>query len=180
LLRLITGELAPQAGSVRLGPNVRVGYLDQEQVSLDWQATVLGALRSTVTWSDGECRSFLHRYLFAGDEVFRSLAACSYGERARLALARLVARGCDFLVLDEPLNHLDIRARERFEEPLAAFNGTVLTVSHDRSFVTRFAQRVLELCDGQLIDVTGWYEDLSQLREHGRRRLPPGSASQTP
>ena len=111
-----------------------------------------------------ECRSYLHRYLFAGDDVFRPVAACSYGARARLALALLVARGCDFLVLDEPLNHLDIPARERFEEALDAFDGTILAVSHDRYFLSRFARRVLALRDGRLIDFPGGYGDLSQER----------------
>ena len=142
--------------------NVAVGYLAQEHASLDGRSSVLGALRAAVAWSEAECRSFLHRYLFAGDDVFRPVAACSYGARARLALALLVARGCDFLVLDEPLNHLDIPARERFEEALGAFAGTILAVSHDRYFLSRFARRVLALRDGRLIDFPGGYEDLMQ------------------
>jgi ATP-binding cassette subfamily F protein 3 len=168
LLRLITGQLEPQLGRVRLGLNVRLGYLAQEHASLDGHSSVLGVLRAAVAWSEAECRSFLHRYLFAGDDVFHRVAACSYGARARLALALLVARGCDFLVLDEPLNHLDIPARERFEEALDAFDGAILAVSHDRYFLSRFAQRVLALRDGRLIDFLGGYGDLSQ--EH--LRLP--------
>jgi ATP-binding cassette subfamily F protein 3 len=162
LLRLICGQLEPDAGRVRLGPNVRAGYLAQEHESLDRRDSVLGALRAAVAWSEAECRSFLHGYLFAGDDVFRPIGACSYGERARLALALLVARGCDFLVLDEPLNHLDIPARERFEEALDAFAGTILAVSHDRYFLSHFAQRVLLLRAGRLIDFPGGYEDFVQ------------------
>jgi ATP-binding cassette subfamily F protein 3 len=159
LLRLIAGQIEPCAGRVRLGPGVRVGYLAQEQESLDRQGSVLDALRSAVPWSVAESRGFLHRFLFAGDEVFRPVGACSYGERARLALALLVAQGCTFLVLDEPINHLDIPARERFEQALDAFDGTILAVAHDRYFLARFAERVLALRDGRLIDYPGGYED---------------------
>jgi ATP-binding cassette subfamily F protein 3 len=166
LLRLICGQLEPDAGRVRLGPNVRVGYLSQEHESLDRRDSVLDALRGAVVWSEAECRSFLHRYLFAGDDVFRPVGACSYGERARLALALLVARGCDFLVLDEPLNHLDIPARERFEEALDAFAGAILAVSHDRYFLSRFAQRVLLLRAGWLVDFPGGFEDFVQTRAY--------------
>jgi ATP-binding cassette, subfamily F, member 3 len=150
LLRLIAGQLQPSAGRVRLGAGVQVGYLAQEQETLDVRATVLDSLRAVVPWSIAECRSFLHRYLFAAGEVFRPVGACSFGERARLALALLVARGCTFLVLDEPINHLDIPARERFEAALATFGGTILAVAHDRYFLAQFAERMLVLRDGRL------------------------------
>jgi ATP-binding cassette subfamily F protein 3 len=159
LLRLIAGQIAPVAGRVRLGTGIRIGYLAQEHESLDQRGSVLDALRATVPWSVTECRSFLHRYLFGGDEVLRAVAACSYGERARLVLALLVARGCSFLVLDEPINHLDIPARERFEQALDAFDGTILAVAHDRYFLARFAERVLALDNGRLTDYPGGYED---------------------
>jgi len=164
LLRLIAGQLAPDAGQVRLGPGIQIGYLAQEQAWLDRRGSVLDALRATVPWSVTECRSFLHRYLFGGDDVLRPVAACSYGERARLALALLVARGCSFLVLDEPLNHLDIPARERFEQALDTFDGTILAVAHDRYFLTRFAERVLVLRDGSVIDYPGDYNDFLAAR----------------
>jgi ATP-binding cassette subfamily F protein 3 len=138
---------------------VQVGYLSQEQENLDPKQTVLAALRAVVPWGETECRSWLHRYLFAADEVFRPIAACSFGERARLGLALLVARGCTFLVLDEPINHLDIPARERFEAALEGFGGTILAVAHDRYFLSRFARRVLALRDGTLLDFPGSYED---------------------
>ena len=159
LLRLIIGQLQPDAGRVRLGAGVQVGYLAQEQETLDDRSTILDSLRAVVPWSVTECRSFMHRYLFAADEVFRMVGACSFGERARLALALLVARGCTFLVLDEPINHLDIPARERFEAALAMFGGTILAVAHDRYFLNQFAERVLALRDGQLVDYPGGYAD---------------------
>jgi ATPase subunit of ABC transporter with duplicated ATPase domains len=92
-----------------------------------------------------EARNFLHFFLFGGDSVFRPVRACSLGERSRLQLALLVLRGCNFLLLDEPLNHLDIEGREHFETALDAFEGTVLVVSHDRAFLRSFAERVVEV-----------------------------------
>jgi ATP-binding cassette subfamily F protein 3 len=127
-----------------------VGYLAQESETLDPRQTVLESLRTVVAWNETEARTFLHRFLFAGDAAHRLTGLLSYGERVRLQLARLVAGGSTFLLLDEPLNHLDIPARERFEEALATFAGTILVVSHDRYFVERFAEEVWVLRDGQL------------------------------
>jgi len=89
-----------------------------------------------------EARSFLHFFLFEGDDPLRPVSSLSYGERARLALALLVAQGCNFLLLDEPINHLDIPSRTRFEQALSNFDGTVLAVVHDRYFIERFATQV--------------------------------------
>ncbi len=98
--------------------------------------------------TETEARTFLHRFLFEGDAALRRVGVLSYGERVRLQLARLVAAGSTFLLLDEPLNHLDIPARERFEDALASFNGAILLVSHDRYFVERFAEETWHLAAG--------------------------------
>jgi len=100
--------------------------------------------------TETEARSLLHTYLFGGDEVFTPVGRLSYGERARLALARLVLSGATLLLLDEPTNHLDIPSRERFEAALVTFTGTVLAVLHDRYAIERLATRVVELRDGTL------------------------------
>src|SRR5205085_11174172 len=97
-----------------------------------------------------EARGLWHLYLFSGDDVFTPVERLSYGERARLVLARLVLSGANLLVLDEPTNHLDIPARERFEQALANFSGTVLAVLHDRYLIERLATRVVELRDGRI------------------------------
>jgi ATP-binding cassette subfamily F protein 3 len=99
--------------------------------------------------SETEARSFLHFFLFGGDAAFRRVGDCSLGERVRLQLARLVLQGCNLLLLDEPLNHLDIEGRDHFLAALDAFEGTVVAVSHDRAFVEQFAERVVELRDGE-------------------------------
>jgi ATP-binding cassette subfamily F protein 3 len=150
LLRVVTGELAPLAGRARLGASVRLGYLSQEQTGLDPEASALEAIRAVAPVGETEARTFLHRFLFTGDDVFVPAAALSYGERARLALACLVAGGCNFLLLDEPINHLDIPSRERFEQAIGAFGGTVLAVVHDRYFIRRFAGRIWLLMGGAL------------------------------
>jgi ATP-binding cassette subfamily F protein 3 len=150
LLRLIAGALTPTAGRVRLGTNVRPGVLTQEQESLDARRTVLATAMRERPMSETEARSFLHLFLFGGDSVFRDVGLCSPGERARLQLALLVLRGCNLLLLDEPLNHLDIEGREHFEEALAGFEGTVIAISHDRAFVRSFAERMIDVRDGQV------------------------------
>ncbi len=151
LFRLLLGEFTPSAGRLRVSPSVRIGYLSQESETLDPGHTVLQSLRTVVAWNETEARNFLHRFLLGGDAPHRLVATLSYGERVRLQLARLVAGGSTCLLLDEPLNHLDIPARERFEEALQSFAGAILLVSHDRYFVERFAEEVWELRDGRLI-----------------------------
>jgi ATP-binding cassette subfamily F protein 3 len=142
LLRTIAGTLEPLAGHLRLGASVRLGYMAQEQELLEPERSALEALRQVAPLGETEARSFLHFFLFEGDDPLRPSASLSYGERARLALALLVARGCNFLLLDEPINHLDIPSRTRFEQALSNFEGTVLAVVHDRYFIERFATQL--------------------------------------
>jgi ATP-binding cassette subfamily F protein 3 len=150
LLRCITGELRPWAGQVRLGRGVRLGYMAQEQETLDPAATPLALLRAAAPLTETEARSFLHYFLFAGDEVFTPVGQLSFGERSRLALALLAGRGCNLLLLDEPINHLDIPSRESFERAMARFEGTVLAVVHDRYFIERFATTLWIVEDGSV------------------------------
>ncbi|MFN8459778.1 MAG: ABC-F family ATP-binding cassette domain-containing protein, partial [Anaerolineae bacterium] len=154
LLRLIAGELTPTTGQVRLGVGVKLGYFAQEQELLEVDSTPYDTIRAVaVNMSQTEVRSFLHFFLFSGDEVFARIGQLSYGERARLMLALLVAQGCNFLLLDEPVNHLDIPSRERFEEALNQFPGTLLTVVHDRAFIGRVTTEVWEMRAGRVREV---------------------------
>ncbi len=139
LLRGVVGQLAPLAGQIRLGANVHLGYYSQEQEGLHPASNAFEEIRRVAPLGETETRHFLHYFLFSGDDVFVPVGSLSFGERARLALARLVAAGCNLLLLDEPINHLDIPSRERFEQGLAAFEGSVLAVVHDRYFIARFA-----------------------------------------
>jgi ATP-binding cassette, subfamily F, member 3 len=142
LLRTIAGYLAPVEGSIQLGANVHLGYMTQEQEVLNPELSALETLQAIAPMSETDTRHFLHFFLFAGDKALQPVNQLSYGERARLILATLVARGCNFLLLDEPINHLDIPSRERFEQALSGFDGTVIAVVHDRYFIERFASRL--------------------------------------
>ncbi len=155
LLRIIAGDLKPTAGKALLGQGVRLGYLSQEQEILDLESTPYDLIRAEadgfrIAMHQSEIRRFLHFFLFTGDEVFTQIGSLSFGERARLMLALLVARGCNFLLLDEPVNHLDIPSREHFEEALSQFPGAVLAVVHDRAFIERVATGIWELREGRL------------------------------
>ncbi len=163
LLRLISGREAPDEGTVRHGANVRLGYFSQEQELLDWDLTPLETVRRTAPLDETDARSFLHFFLFQGDEVFVPVGRLSYGERARLALGTLVLQGCNLLLLDEPINHLDIPSRESFEQALSAFEGTVLAVVHDRYFIEHFASGIWAVGDGTIRR----FVDLEDLRRAG-------------
>lgn len=142
LVRTICGMLPPLSGILKIGQNIRVGYMSQEQDDLDQDVNVLESIQSHAVISETEARSFLHYFLFAGDAALRKVGDLSYGERARLALAILVIQGSNFLLLDEPINHLDIPSRTLFEHALSQFYGTVLAVIHDRYFIRRFADEL--------------------------------------
>lgn len=152
LLRTIAGLIPPLAGQVRLGPSVKAGYMRQEQEDLDPELNGLETIQAVLTQSQTEARNFLHYFLFAGDDVFTPVGKLSYGERSRLSLACLVAQGCNLLMLDEPLNHLDIPSRARFEQTLARYEGTVLAVVHDRYFIQGFASEIWEVRGLRIVD----------------------------
>lgn len=150
LLKIIVGELQPTEGIVRLGANVRIGYMPQEQETFDAAQTPLALIRSLMPVDETDARHFLHYFMFEQDEVFTPIGNLSYGERARLILAKLVAEKANVLILDEPINHLDIPSRENFQAALDAFPGTILVAVHDRAFIQQFATRVWEMKKGRL------------------------------
>jgi ATP-binding cassette, subfamily F, member 3 len=149
LLRLIEGRLQPVDGAVQLGVGVRLGGMAQEHETLDPELTVLETALRERPMSEHDARSFLPAFQFYGDSVFKPVKACSLGERSRLKLATLVLRGCNLLLLDEPTNHLDVESREHFEAALDAYQGSVIVVTHDRAFLSRFTGRILEVRDGR-------------------------------
>ena len=150
LLRTIAGQLEPVAGTLRVGASVKLGYMTQEQEHLDLTKSALETIQTVGLFNQTEARHFLHFFLFSGDDPLRPAASLSYGERARLELALLVAQGCTFLLLDEPINHLDIPSRARFEQALSKYSGTVLAVVHDRYFIDQFATDVWTVRDGKI------------------------------
>jgi ATP-binding cassette, subfamily F, member 3 len=157
LLRTLVGQLAPLEGRATLGHNVQIGYYAQTHENLNLRATVLDEVRRASHLSEEGARSFLGRFLFSGDDVFKAVGALSGGERSRVALAKLTLQGANFLVLDEPTNHLDLPARQVLEEILVDYDGTILFVSHDRYFMDALATKLWVLADGAITAHVGNY-----------------------
>ncbi|MGH2492372.1 MAG: ABC-F family ATP-binding cassette domain-containing protein [Candidatus Limnocylindria bacterium] len=168
LVRTLVGDLAPLDGYVSAAPAARVAYLEQAQAELTSDQTVLDAMRSAGVLTEQETRDLLARFLFRGDEVLRSVAVLSGGERSRLALARLSLRRANLLVLDEPTNHLDLAAREQLEEVLAEFGGTIICVSHDRYFIDKLADELWLIGGGLLRRFEGNWTAYQRERAAGR------------
>ena len=155
LMKLICGKLAPTGGKLTLGYNIKIGYYDQENRGLSEEKTVFEEMHDAYPEKkDLELRSTLALFLFGADDITKKISALSGGERARLTLAKLILKKVNLLVMDEPTNHLDIGSSEALESALAAFDGTVIAVSHDRYFINRLATRIIELApereDGML------------------------------
>lgn len=160
LLRLIVGLEAPTEGSIEIGKhNVIPSYFEQNQAeALDLTKTVLNTIHDEVPdWKDVEVRSLLGRFLFSGETVLKKVESLSGGEKARLALAKMLLAPANLLILDEPTNHLDIPAKEMLESALKVYEGTVLIVSHDRYFISQVANKIVEIRDGELIVYAGDY-----------------------
>ncbi|OUL28181.1 ABC-F family ATP-binding cassette domain-containing protein [Nostoc sp. 106C] len=160
LLRVIMGMEPPTEGSVQLGDhNVLPGYFEQNQAeALDLKKTVMETIHDEVPdWKNEEVRTLLGRFLFTGDTVFKQVGALSGGEKARLALAKMLLRPANLLILDEPTNHLDIPAKEMLEEALQNYDGTAIVVSHDRYFISQVANKIVEIRDGEFRVYLGNY-----------------------
>ena len=159
LLKVLMGQLEAGSGSFRWGNSVVPGYMPQKQEDLDLDLTPIEQIQSIRHMTMSEVYHFLHYFLLDEDHAVLPTSALSFGQRARLLLARLVAQGANFLVLDEPVNHLDIPSREQFEKALEAFNGGMLLVAHDRAFIARTCNTLWELTPtGIRLDVPdeGW------------------------
>ncbi|NLN07591.1 MAG: ABC-F family ATP-binding cassette domain-containing protein [Firmicutes bacterium] len=150
LLKLLAGELSPDSGRIWLGPSVCPVYFDQHQQVLDPQKTPLEEILAACDMTATEARTYLGRFLFSGDDVFKRNETLSGGERSRLALAKLSLDAGNFLMLDEPTNHLDILGMEELEAALLAFPGTLLVVSHDRYFLSRTTNKILDISAGRI------------------------------
>lgn len=141
LLRTIMGEINPLAGEVVLGKSVRIGMMSQDLSTLQPEETPLETIQHAFP-GQTEARHFLATYLLSGDEVLKPNHMLSFGQRSRLELALLIVEGCNVLLLDEPINHLDIPSRTQFEEALGNFKGAIMVVVHDRYFIEKFAQEI--------------------------------------
>ncbi len=169
LLKTLVGSLPELEGDHQLGTNVKPGYYAQshEQLRGKGNGTPLSAILDTGPMNEEYARTYLGRFLFTGDDVYKQISSLSGGERSRLALAVLLLEQANFLILDEPTNHLDIHARETLEQMLSSFDGTILFVSHDRYFMDRIATKLWIVDDGTMTTAVGNYSDYQAML--GRR-----------
>lgn len=158
LLKMILKEMEADSGIVKVGSNVKVGYLSQHVFSNIGDETVIDVFRSEVVVNEGDARHILARFLFYGPAVFRKVKQLSGGERMRLRLAQLMYQDINLLILDEPTNHLDIDSCEVLEEALEQFNGTIVAVSHDRYFLNKLFQKIYWLQNGSIHFFDGNYD----------------------
>jgi ATP-binding cassette, subfamily F, member 3 len=159
LLKTVVGEIEPTEGEVWVGPSIAIGYLAQDQETLDPDSTPLETVRLSHRCSEGEAVSLLMKFLFPYEQVRRANRLLSGGERTRLQLLLLMLAGPNLLVLDEPTNHLDIESVEALEAALEEFDGTVAVISHDRYFLDRIVDRIVEVADGDAVAYEGGYSD---------------------
>lgn len=159
ILKLITGTLLPDGGSIKLGSNVSIGYYDQEHAVLHMDKTIFDEISDAYPDLDNtRIRNVLAAFLFTGDDVFKLIKDTSGGERGRISLAKLMLSNANFLILDEPTNHLDINSKEILEKALNSYTGTVFYVSHDRYFINSTATGIVELSDKVLTKYIGNYD----------------------
>ena len=160
LIKLIVGEEAPDTGFIRYGANVDIGYYDQHQSTLHPEKTVLDEVWDRFPrMEQSDVRGALGMFLFTGDDVFQPIKTLSGGEKGRVALTALMLRKDNVLLLDEPTNHLDMDSREVLEDALSDFGGTIITVSHDRYFINRVANRIIEMRPDGVTEYIGNYDD---------------------
>lgn len=170
LLRLITGEERQTSGRIKVADGVRIAYFDQEQKLLHLNSTPLETIMEEFGLPEAKARQHLSRFLFKGDEVFKIIRDLSGGEKSRLALAKVALLEGNFLIMDEPTNHLDIKGVEELEAALLGYPGTLLIVSHDRYFISRIANKVLEIREGKVKFYSGTYQEFKEARAAEREK----------
>ena len=166
LFKILMKQLAPEAGKVSYGAGVKVGYYDQLMTGLTDSNTVMDEIWNAYPKLDQtQVRTALGSFLFSGEDVFKKVGVLSGGEKARVALLKLMLSGCNFLLLDEPTNHLDINSREALEDALAGYTGTVFIISHDRYLINKAATRLYKLTPTGTQSIDGNYDDYLALSE---------------
>ncbi|HEY3298303.1 MAG TPA: ATP-binding cassette domain-containing protein, partial [Armatimonadota bacterium] len=180
LLRMILGEEEPTVGTISLGYGVDIGYFAQDLGDLDPANTVLEEMLDAADLTCGEARGLLAKFLFTGEDVFKSVTALSGGERNRLVLAKLMLQRPNVLILDEPTNHLDIESRQALDQALKDFEGTVILTSHDRYLLNSVATRIVEINRGTATVYNGNYdyfvERSARYRQRPTRKKPKPAA----
>ena len=166
LFKIITGGINPVSGNVKIGANIQVGYFDQKQQNLSLEKEAIDEVWDTYpSMTQTEVRNAMASFLFKNDDVFTPVSSLSGGERARVALIKLMLSGSNFLILDEPTNHLDIKSREALEDALLGYDGTMLVVSHDRYFINKLASKIYYMENSGLEKYDGDYTYFSQMKK---------------
>ena len=181
LLKIINGLIPADAGEIRLGAKVHIGYYDQEHQVLHMDKTLFQEIQDTYpNMNNTQIRNTLASFLFTGDDVFKLIRDLSGGERGRVSLAKLMLSDANFLLLDEPTNHLDITSKEILESALNRYTGTVLYVSHDRYFINRTATRILDLTGQSFVNYIGNYDYYLEKKEDVEAAFFAGRGSEAP
>lgn len=176
LVKILVSKLQADSGVVEFGHKVNIGYYDQELTDLDESKTILEELiDSNNDLTLTQIRTLLSSFLFTGEDVLKPISALSGGEKSRVALAKLILSSSNFLILDEPTNHLDINSREVLEEALANYEGTILSISHDRYFINKLASRILDMDDCSLLDLEGNYDFFIDYKNRVKKSAPDTS-----
>ena len=177
LFKIILGELAPKSGKTTLGVNVYPGYYDQEHHELDDRNTIFDEIHNAYpNMTNGEIRSVLAAFVFTNDDVFKTIGTLSGGEKGRVSLAKIMLSKSNFLILDEPTNHLDMYSKEILENAINSYEGTVLYISHDRYFIDKTAERVIELSKDGVTQYLGNYSYYMEKKVE-RERLAAANAA---
>ncbi len=173
LMKLIFGQLTPQKGTIRIGQRTTMGYYAQHQVdTLNLEATVYDEVASTAAPSHrSKIREVLGLFQFSGEDIYKKIPVLSGGEKARVSLAKILLSPVNFLIMDEPTNHLDLTSKEALEEALSQYEGTLLVISHDRYFLDKLVNRVVELEARKLKEYSGNYSEYLEKREADIRSL---------
>lgn len=159
LIRLLQKKLEAQSGRIKVGDSIKVGYMDQEIHFEHPEETILELFKDTFIYTELESRRKLAQFLFFADDVYKKVSNLSGGEKVRLSLCMMVEDAVDFLILDEPTNHVDISSREMLETALEAFKGTLMFISHDRYFINKLAKKVWHIHDKKIETFEGTYLD---------------------
>lgn len=159
LLKIIMNEDCEYTGEIKIGQSVNIGYIPQEINFEDDNQTILNFFEQFDNRNETEIRTSLAKYMFRGNDVFKKVSSLSGGEKVRLILAKLLKQNINFLILDEPTNHIDIETRELLEEAIKEYSGTVLLVSHDRYFINNLAERIVEVKEKRFFSYVGNYDE---------------------
>ena len=179
ILKIINGLVDADAGVIKLGTNVHIGYYDQEHHNLSDENTLFEEISNAYpNMNNTKIRNTLAAFMFTGDDVFKRVSDLSGGEKGRLSLAKLMLSEANLIILDEPTNHLDMTSKEILENAINNYTGTVLYVSHDRYFINQTAQRILELTNTKLISYLGNYDYYEEKREQLTATFAPEAVVQ--